>query len=102
MKLTARARNLLANSSLSLSIASGVIALFFYAVYEPQLEFVVLPLLANVIAALLAIYVIAYCLFAKQVMSVRAIIALILAIASYSFCQYVVEDYVSGMFYWGW
>jgi len=100
MKLTARVRNLLANSSISLSIASGGIALVVYNTYPPRIEFMVLPFLASVIAALLAILVIAYCLFAKQAMSVKAILALILAIASYAIGNYVVEDYLFGLFLW--
>jgi len=97
MKLTARVRNLLAYSSMSISIASGGVALVFHNTYEPRIESVVLPFLASVIAALLALFVIAHCLFTKQAMSVRAILALILAIVSYGICDYYVRDLYLGV-----
>ena len=95
MTLTARARNQLAYSSVSLSIASGGTALIFHNNYEPRIEFVAFPFLASVIAALLAMFVIAYCLIAKHAISIGAILAVIFAVVSYVICDSFVRE-----FYW--
>ena len=80
---------------MSLSIASGGTAVFFHNTYEPRIELVAFPFLASVIAALLAMIVIAYCLIAKQAMSIGAILAMIFAVVSYVICDSFVRE-----FYW--